>query len=80
MKINLLLLFSLLFLRDSGPGTSLQITVDPRHPASMPHCCFLGADQGQKIIIRFFKISDMKKKILKIFAMKMFVLYGPLCV
>lgn len=28
-----------------SPGTSLQITVDPRHPTSMPQCCFLGADQ-----------------------------------
>ncbi|KAK7104787.1 E3 ubiquitin-protein ligase FANCL-like [Littorina saxatilis] len=28
-----------------SPGTSVQITVDPRHPTSMPECRFLGADQ-----------------------------------
>ncbi|XP_076463856.1 E3 ubiquitin-protein ligase FANCL-like [Babylonia areolata] len=28
-----------------SPGTSLQITVDPRHPSAMPECRFLGADQ-----------------------------------
>ena len=30
----------------AGPGTSIQITVDPRHPTAMPEFRFLGADQG----------------------------------